>query len=180
MAPEEHAATDTALVFHAGALLAHNPHLRHVPWLIVTQEQTLQSLLACLQSHRVRSLGFLPLYEGAPERVTAYRACDVHEAGVATRIELPRVGRRIKPGNAATELGYELDQFIREQGLSYPVKGTSLRKVIEANPSRLSDRFHRALEEVVTPGKTVTAAIRKLAMANGFDISSTKIVNFNG
>ncbi|PXX95919.1 hypothetical protein [Halomonas sp. LBP4] len=180
VAPEGESTTDTALVFHAGALLAQNPRLRHVPWLIVTQDETLQSLLACLQHRRVRSLGFLPLYEGAPEGVTAYRTGDSSDTGPSSETELLRTEHRSRSGYAPTALGHELDRFIREQGLTYPVKGTRLRRVIEAHPCRLSDNFHRALEEVVTPGKTVTAAIRKLAKVNGFAISSTKVLAFNG
>ncbi len=64
VSPEGESATDTTLMFHAGTLLATNPRLRHVPWLIVTQDRTLKSLLACLQHRKVRTLGLLPLYEG--------------------------------------------------------------------------------------------------------------------
>ncbi len=80
VAPEEELATDTALVFHAGALLAQRPELRHVPWLVITQDQTLQALLSCLQSFRVRTLGYLPLHESKPASVTVYKARGRHDA----------------------------------------------------------------------------------------------------
>jgi hypothetical protein len=180
VAPEGESATDTTLVFHAGTLLATNPRLRHVPWLIVTQDRTLKSLLACLQHRKVRILGLLPLYEGGAECVSAYKGADAAVDDSEFEAEVSRAERSIRPGYPPTSLGHELDQFIREQGMSYPVKGTTLRKAIEAQPRCLSRKFHEALIESLTPGRTVTSSLYRLTLHNGFPISSTKVLAFNG
>lgn len=180
VAPEEESATDTALVFHAGALLARRPELRHVPWLVITQDQTLQALLSCLQSFRVRSLGYLPLREGRPAGVTTYKPRGRHDVAEEEGLGDLRSVDSEGQGARSSAIGRELDQFIRHQGLGYPVKGTRLRQAIEENADVLSANFHKALKEVVTPGKTMTAAIRRLAKLNGFATSSTKVIAYHG
>ena len=180
VAPEEESATDTALVFHAGALLAQRPELRHVPWLVITQDQTLQALLSCLQSFRVRTLGYLPLRAGSPAGITAYKARGRHDVAEREALGALHAVGSDDQGAHSNAIGRELDQFIRHQGLGYPVKGTRLRRAIEENADALSDAFHQALQEVVTPGKTVTAAIRRLAKLNGFATNSTKVIAYHG
>ncbi|MFY0990951.1 hypothetical protein [Halomonas sp. C05BenzN] len=178
VAPEEESATDTALVFHAGALLAQRPELRHVPWLVITQDQTLQALLSCLQSFRVRTLGYLPLHEGKPASVTAYKARGRHDAAEGEGVSDLRSVDSEEQGARSSAIGRELDQFIREQGLGYPVKGTRLRRAIDDNADALSESFHQALNE--TPGKTATATVRRLARLHGFATNTTQVISYLG
>jgi hypothetical protein len=178
VAPEEELATDTTLVFHAGALLAQRPELRHVPWLVITQNQTLQALLSCLQNFRVKTLGYLPLHEGKPASVTAYKARDRHDAAEGEGVSNLRSVDSEEQGARSSAIGRELDQFIREQGLGYPVKGTRLRRAIEDNADALSESFHQALKE--TPGKTPTATVRRLARLHGFATNTTQVISYLG
>lgn len=178
VAPAGASTTETTLVFHAGALLAERPELASVPWLIITQDGSLTALTACLRHRKVRSLGMLPLFESDLRSVEAYDQRLIHE-GDATGRGVKQAARAGAP-HRASELGQELHLLIQASGSSYPVSSNRVKRLIESQPDRLSQLFRETLAHLKQGGRTSTGAIRKLAQMNGFVVSTTKILAFNG